>query len=151
VSAQHHLHASGEYFKKSLKSYFKSFSLQGRHFSLQGDTIMDEGILFLLPAAFGASLVLALLLYWVGGRIKPKLISHDARKTESYACGEVLPVGVLRVDLERFLIFAVYFLIFDVLAFTIATSFTNLGLAPMAYCLIVLMAVAMLVISRRHQ
>lgn len=112
---------------------------------------MDEEFFFLLPAAFGASLVLALVIYWVGGRIQPKSSSHDPRKTESYACGELLPVSGLRVDLERFLIFAVYFLIFDVLAFTVATSFYSVGLVPIAYCLIVLAAVAMLVISRRHQ
>jgi NADH:ubiquinone oxidoreductase subunit 3 (subunit A) len=112
---------------------------------------MNDGISFLLPAVFGVSLILALAIYWVGGRIKPRVGFQDARKTESYACGEVLPVEGLRVDLERFLIFAVYFLIFDVLAFTIATSFYNLGLAPVAYCLIVLVAVAMLVLSRRHQ
>jgi len=112
---------------------------------------MNEGISFLLPAAFGVSLILALAIYGVGGRIKPKVSSQDTRKTESYACGEVLPVEGLRVDLERFLIFAVYFLIFDVLAFTIATSFYTLGLAPVAYCLIVLVAVAMLILSRRHQ
>lgn len=62
-----------------------------------------------------------------------------------------MPVQELRVDLERFLVFAVYFLIFDVLVFTMATSFFNLGLAPATYSLIVLAAVAMLIISRRHQ
>jgi NADH:ubiquinone oxidoreductase subunit 3 (subunit A) len=106
---------------------------------------------FLLPTVFGISLLIAATIYLIGGRVKPKVSSQDVRKTESYACGEVLPVQELRVDLERFLIFAVYFLIFDVLAFTLATSFFTLGLTPAIYSLVVLAAVAMLVISRRHK
>jgi len=110
-----------------------------------------DSISVLLPAIFAFSLVIAAAIYLIGGRAKPKVSSQDVRKTESYACGEILPVGELRVDLERFLIFAVYFLIFDVLAFTLATSFFTLGLTPAIYALVVLAAVAMLVISRRHQ
>ena len=106
---------------------------------------------FLLPTVFGLSLVLAVAIYVISGKAKPRIVSQDARKTESYACGEVMPVGELRVDLERFLVFAVYFLIFDVFAFTMATSFYTLGLIPTEYSLIVLMAVAMLVFSRRHR
>jgi NADH:ubiquinone oxidoreductase subunit 3 (subunit A) len=110
-----------------------------------------DSVSFLLPVVFGVSLVIAAAIYLIGGRVKPKVSSQDVRKTESYACGEVLPVQELRVDLERFLIFAVYFLIFDVLAFTIATSFFALGLTPAIYSLVVLAAVAMLIISRRHK
>ncbi len=62
-----------------------------------------------------------------------------------------MPVEELHVDLERFLVFAVYFLIFDVLAFTMATSFFTLGLAPIAYSLIVLGAVVMLIASKRDK
>lgn len=110
---------------------------------------MDQ--IYLLPAVFGVSLLLAAAIYLVSGRMQPRKTSQDARKTESYACGENLPIEDLRVDMERFLMFAVYFLIFDVLAFTLATSFFTLGLVPTAYALIVLTAVAMLVIARRHQ
>jgi NADH:ubiquinone oxidoreductase subunit 3 (subunit A) len=112
---------------------------------------MDEEISFLLPAAFGVSLVLALAIYWIGGRIGAKGDLGKTGKTEPYACGEELPVQDLRVDLERFLVFAVYFLIFDVLAFVLATSFYALGVAPITYSLVVLVAVAMLVFSRRHR
>jgi NADH:ubiquinone oxidoreductase subunit 3 (subunit A) len=110
---------------------------------------MDQ--IYLLPAVFVVSLVLAAAIYLVGGRMQPKKTSSDVRKTESYACGENLPIEDLRVDMERFLMFAVYFLIFDVLAFTLATSFFTLGWVPVSYALVVLTAVAMLVIARRHQ
>ena len=53
------------------------------------------------------------------------------------------------MDLERFLVFAVYFLIFDVLAFVVATSSYATGLAPIVYSLVVLTAAAMLIFSRR--
>lgn len=112
--------------------------------------MIDESF-FTLPIVLGISLVVAVVIYLVSGRISPKPTSKIPAKTESYACGENAPAGNLNVDLERFLVFAVYFLIFDVLAFTMATSFFTLGLAPATYSLIVLVAVAMLVISRRHQ
>ncbi|MCD6504720.1 NADH-quinone oxidoreductase subunit A, partial [Candidatus Bathyarchaeota archaeon] len=47
----------------------------------------------------------------------------SAGKSAPYACGEDLPAEELKVNLERFFVFAVYFLIFDVLAFILATSF----------------------------
>jgi NADH:ubiquinone oxidoreductase subunit 3 (subunit A) len=129
---------------KALKVLLKAF-----YFG-QG-TLMDQ--IYLLPVVFGVSFLLAATIYLAGGKMQPKKTSQDVRKTESYACGENLPIAIedLRVDMERFLMFAVYFLIFDVLAFTIATSFFTLGLVPIAYALIVLTAVAMLVIARRHQ
>ena len=106
---------------------------------------------FLLPIVFGISLTLAAAIYLISERIKAKPRSESPGKTETYACGENMPVQELRVDLERFLVFAVYFLIFDVLVFTMATSFFTLGLAPVTYSLIVMLAVGMLIISRRHQ
>jgi NADH:ubiquinone oxidoreductase subunit 3 (subunit A) len=111
---------------------------------------MHDAVSFLLPGVFGVSLIVAMVLYMIGGRAKPKIDSKDVRKTESYACGELLPVEEMRIDLEKFLVFTVYFLIFDVLAFTLATSFYSLGLYPTIYSLVVLIAVVMLILSRRH-
>jgi hypothetical protein len=51
--------------------------------------------------------------------------------------------------LERFLTFAVYFLIFDVLAFVTMTSFYATDFLPVMYSLIVLTAVGMLVFGRK--
>jgi NADH:ubiquinone oxidoreductase subunit 3 (subunit A) len=117
---------------------------------------MSSDMPLLLPAIFGAAIVVGLALYWLGGRISPRNVIQTSGKTAPYACGEDMPAQELKVDLERFLVFAVYFLIFDVFAFLIATSFSvtgisAIGLVPIAYSLIVLMAVGMLILSRRHK
>lgn len=107
---------------------------------------------YLLPIVFVFSIALTLLIYWIGGKISAKSsLKNAGGKTAPYACGEDLPAEELKVDLERFFIYAVYFLIFDVLAFILATSFSAVGLVPIAYCLIVLMAVVMLISVRRHK
>lgn len=101
-----------------------------------------------LPLVFGVSLFTAIIIYLVGKKIAPK--GQDiAGKAAPYACGEDITVDEVKVDLERFLTFAVYFLIFDVLAFVTVTSFYNIGVMPIIYILIVLMAVALLIFSRR--
>jgi len=103
---------------------------------------------FLLPIVFGVSLLAAVVIYLVGRQVSPKG-QNIAGKTAPYACGEEITVKEVKVDLERFLTFSVYFLIFDVLAFVIVTSFYNIGTMPIIYSLVVLMAVAMLIFSRR--
>lgn len=128
---------------KKLKSCLKSF------FKERCPNL--DSISFLLPAIFGIALLAALVIYWVGGRISPKDVAQSAGKTASYSCGEDLPAEEMKVDLERFLVFAVYFLIFDVFAFLIATSFYATGFVPVVYSLIVLISVAMLILSRRHR
>ena len=106
---------------------------------------------YLLPAIFGFCVIMMLLIYWLGGKISAKARQGSAAgKTAPYACGEDLPSEELRIDLDRFFIFAVYFLVFDVFAFILATSFNSLGLVPAVYTLIVLMAVLMLLAVRRH-
>lgn len=113
---------------------------------------MSDDMLFLLPAIFGVAVVVALVIYWIGGRISPKNVVQTVGKTAPYACGEDLPAEEMKIDLERFLVFAVYFLIFDVFAFLIATTFYATGFVPdaVAYSLIVLVSVAMLILSKRH-
>ena len=87
----------------------------------------------------------------VGGRLSVKGGMKSAGKSAPYACGEDLPAEELKVNLERFFVFAVYFLIFDVLAFILATSFAASSLLPAVYCLVVLMAVAALLSSGRYK
>ena len=103
---------------------------------------------FVLPLVFGVSLLVAMIIYLVGKKISPKGQNLPG-KTAPYACGENITVEEVKVDLERFLTFAVYFLIFDVLAFVTVTSFYNMGIMPIIYSLVVLMAVAMLIFARR--
>lgn len=105
---------------------------------------------FPLIAVFAVCLALMLLIFWVGGRGMSKSTSKAQGKTEPYACGEDLPAEESRIDLEKFLVFAVYFLIFDILAFILATSYFATGIMPVAYISVVLVAVAVLIYSRRH-
>lgn len=106
---------------------------------------------YLLPAVFCFCVIVMLLIYWFGGKISAKPGKGSAvGKTAPYACGEDLPSEELKVDLDRFFIFAVYFLIFDVFAFILATSYDSLGLVPVVYTLIVLIAVLMFLTARRH-
>jgi NADH:ubiquinone oxidoreductase subunit 3 (subunit A) len=110
---------------------------------------MMIGIPYVLPLVFGVSLVVALIIYRIGGRISPK--SDQAKeKNASYSCGEQAPVKEAKLDVERFLTFAVYFLIFDVLAFVTMTSFYANDFLPVMYSLIVLVAVGMLVFARKR-
>jgi NADH:ubiquinone oxidoreductase subunit 3 (subunit A) len=104
----------------------------------------------LLPLVFGFCVIIMLSVYWFSGKVSAKSKGASAGKTAPYACGEDMPAEELKMDLDRFFIFAVYFLIFDVLAFIVATSFSSIGLLPITYTLIVLMAVVMLLSLRRH-
>ena len=96
-----------------------------------------------LPFVFLVSLATALLLYWYGGRISAKGAKIPG-KLSQYACGEELPAEKLQVNVERFFIYAVYFLVFDILAFMLATSVGNLGFIPALYAVITLLAVILL-------
>jgi NADH:ubiquinone oxidoreductase subunit 3 (subunit A) len=104
---------------------------------------MQTDLLISLPFIFFLSIVAGLILYLVGW-----IIGAKGEKTEGkgapYACGEDLPARKLQVDVERFLIYAVYFLVFDILTFILATSFNTPGYFVAVYALIVLMATVML-------
>ena len=111
---------------------------------------MENGSLILL-VSFVSSLLIALIIYWIGGKMfaKPKRISKE--KGISYACGENPPeVREVRINLERFFLFTVYFLIFDVFAFMIAISRFASWIYPVVYSIIVLLAVSVLLIARRR-
>ncbi len=106
---------------------------------------MITDIPFALPLVFGVSLLSAVLIYQVGGRISAKG-KESKGKTAAYSCGEQGPAKEAKMDLERFLPYAVYFLIFDILAFVTMTSFYATGFLPVIYTLIVLTAVGMLIL-----
>ena len=96
-----------------------------------------------LPFIFLLSLLIALILYLVGRKVGAKS-KQSADKVAPYTGGEDLPAHKLQIDVERFLVYAVYFLIFDILAFILATSLITPGVFPVLYALIVLMAVVIL-------
>jgi len=80
---------------------------------------MYSGLLISLPVVFLLSLVIGLILYLVGWMVGAKG-EKTAGKVAPYACGEDLPPRKFQVDIKRFFIYAVYFLIFDILAFILA-------------------------------
>jgi NADH:ubiquinone oxidoreductase subunit 3 (subunit A) len=110
---------------------------------------MVSGIPFILPIVFGVSLIIALVIYLIGGKISAKG-TRTSGGSAPYSCGEEGPVGEVKVNLERFLTFATYFLIFDVLAFVLVTSYYSIGIMPVLYALIVLSAVGMLLFARKR-
>jgi NADH:ubiquinone oxidoreductase subunit 3 (subunit A) len=104
---------------------------------------MHSDLLISLPVVFFLSLVIGLILYlvaWIVGAQSGK----NGGKAAPYACGEDLPPRELQVDVKRFFIYAVYFLIFDILAFILATSLNTPGFFPAIYAAVVLMAVVIL-------
>lgn len=111
---------------------------------------MPSTMTFPLFIAFGVSLAFVCIIYWIGGRVSPRRTGSGGGKGEPYACGEDLPAEESRVDLEKFLIYGLYFLIFDVLAFILATSYFATGPVPLTYISVILVAVAVLIFSRRH-
>ena len=110
---------------------------------------MYVDLLVSLPFIFILSIIVGLIIYLVGRTVAVKG-EKTADKVAPYACGEDLPSRKFQIDVEEFLIYAVYFLIFDILAFTLATSLRTPGYFPIVYTLIVLMAVAILIPLRRR-
>jgi NADH:ubiquinone oxidoreductase subunit 3 (subunit A) len=110
---------------------------------------MYADLLVSLPFIFIVSILAGLAMYLLGGVIAPKG-KKTVGKVAPYACGEELPPRKFQVDVKEFLIYAVYFLIFDIFAFTLATSLSTPGYFPAVYALIVLMAVVLLAPLRRR-
>ena len=111
---------------------------------------MNDAASTLLLIAFISSFALALSLYIIAGRISPRGVEKRSERTIPYACGEdPPPTGETRINCERFFIFTIFFMIFDVFAFMIAISYSApIGL-PMLYSLITMMAIILLLISER--
>ena len=82
-----------------------------------------------------------MLLYWIGRRLAPHNPSKE--KETTYACGEDLP-GVKTQFHSRLLRYAVYFTIFDIIAFILATSMGVLGWVPLVYLLVAFIAILIL-------
>ena len=105
---------------------------------------------FTLPLIFGLTLLVSGVIYVMG-----RFVSAKERKSElkgmPYACGEDLSPQKFQVNLNEFLIYAVYFLVFDILVFTIATSFRNPGNLPVFYLVIVMEAIIILIPVLRRQ
>lgn len=101
-----------------------------------------------VPVVFSLSLVVALAVYWIGGRIRAKGETTPG-ELSTYSCGEDLPGGKLQIDERVFFVFCAYFLVFDILAFILATSLSHPGLVPALYAAIALCAIFLLFPLRR--
>jgi NADH:ubiquinone oxidoreductase subunit 3 (subunit A) len=78
---------------------------------------VEEALSILIP------LIFASIIYWVGGRIAAKG-SANPGKVKPYACGEELPGVKLNLDITRFYIYLVYFMIFDILGIILSLALT---------------------------
>lgn len=72
----------------------------------------------------GLSLVVALIIIALGNDYAPKSPDTEG-KLAPYACGEPVQPTKVRINTENFFIYAVYFMIFDVLGFVLVTAFAN--------------------------
>ena len=94
---------------------------------------------FSIPLIFVLSISLGVILYIFGSIIAPK-VKKKPEKLAPYACGEDLPAEKLQVNAEEFFIYATYFLIFDVVAFMLATSLGKPGFFPILFIAIILVS-----------
>ncbi len=92
-------------------------------------------------AAFGVILLIVVLLYWVGSRIAPS--NPTKEKITTYACGEELPATKAQFH-THLLRYAVYFTIFDIVAFVLATSMGVLGWVPIIFLAVAFLAIIIL-------
>lgn len=101
---------------------------------------------------FGLSLLLAFLIFIVARKspVRSNYVHNGSGiiKFIPYSCGEYFFHDLnSRINLERFMIYAIYFLIFDVAGFILAVSF-NLLVFPVIIYIAVILASVILVVKR---
>jgi NADH:ubiquinone oxidoreductase subunit 3 (subunit A) len=99
----------------------------------------------------GLAIIVALFVLGVGREISPKSPDTEG-KLAPYACGEPVPATKVRMNVENFFIYAVYFMIFDVMGFVLATTVSqpvNL-LLPLFYAGAGLVSIVILIFSWRQ-
>jgi NADH:ubiquinone oxidoreductase subunit 3 (subunit A) len=72
----------------------------------------------------GLAIIVALFVLGVGREVSPKTPDTEG-KLAPYACGEPVPASKVRMNVENFFIYAVYFMIFDVMGFVLATTISQ--------------------------
>ena len=107
-------------------------------------------------AALALAVLIIVALYLLGGKLAAKG-KPSPGKYKPYACGEDLPPPEPRVNLMAFFWYILFFVVFDVVAFIIATSYGVLGTAapmlkilPAVYLALAIMAVLVLFPLRRE-
>lgn len=91
------------------------------------------------------SMGVAFIILWIGNDIAPKG-KDTPGKLAPYACGEDFPAMNIRMNVENFFIYAVYFMIFDVLGFVMVTTLagTVYPIIPVLYGLASLVSIMVL-------
>lgn len=104
----------------------------------------------MLPLVAALAMLLMAIIFIIGGKISQKG-SKDPEKLAPYACGEDISFEEARINLEKFLIFALYFLIFDVITYIMAISFFERGILPGIYSVVALASILVLVLGGLHK
>lgn len=89
----------------------------------------------------------AAFIYWLGGRVAPRP-RGNGEKLEAYGCGERINPAKLQLNVEEFFIYALYFMIFDILAFLLATSMGTATWLPLLYIILMLAALVPIAIRK---
>lgn len=101
------------------------------------DFVLTTPFIVLLALSF------SVFLYLIGSTVSHK-VKETVDKLSPYACGENLPAERARVNVRSFFMYITFFMVFDVSAFMLATSFGGPGVYPLLFCGIVLLAVVTL-------
>jgi len=96
------------------------------------------------------AIVVALVIVAIGNDLAPKTPDTPG-KLAPYACGEDITPQKVRVNVERFFLYSVFFMIFDVLGFVLVTTLARPDniFIPVAYGASSLLSVAVLTASWR--
>jgi NADH:ubiquinone oxidoreductase subunit 3 (subunit A) len=105
------------------------------------DIYTNFQMMFNFFIAFAIILLIVLLIYAIGKGLAPNNPTKQKRTT--YACGESVP-GVKTQFHSHLLRYAVYFTIFDIIAFMLATSMGVIGWVVVIYILIGLFGIIIL-------
>jgi NADH:ubiquinone oxidoreductase subunit 3 (subunit A) len=92
--------------------------------------------------------LVSLALYAAGYVLAPK-VEASIGKLTAYACGEDFRAMKHQVDVRNFFRYVAYFMVFDVSAFFLATSYGNRGVIPLAFIAITLLSIVSLIPVRR--
>ena len=97
----------------------------------------------------GLTILVGIIIFAFGNELASKSPDTDG-KLAPYACGEPIPPKKVRLNVENFFIYAVYFMIFDVLGFVLATTVgkpVNM-LLPLFYAGVSLISIVVLTATR---
>ena len=99
---------------------------------------MALNYLLSLPFIFLLSLLVSSILYCIGSLISQKAKeTRRSGKFEPYACGESLPAKKLQINIERFFLYVMLFMIFDVTAFLLSISFNASFMYPIVFIAVI--------------